>query len=506
MFFNQIVKKPYLSAIYWMLPLNAVAQETFEQAESSLTGSWGLTEWILLTIFILIIAAHWGLIFWLVKKGKKTTADIQTNMDEALERTRAQVQREIRRHDMTEGQLNKTKDYLHCLVNSLPTVVIGVSESGKVTHWNIAAESMTGIEGESTIGKPFSEVFKLFDVPLEYIKKTISQGTPYIQEREEVKSEAQSRFFDFTVHPLKSKETRGAVILVQDVTFRVRLENSMVQNEKMVSLGQMAAGLAHEINNPLSAMLSNVQNIGRRFAPGLPANAEVAESLGIDTLKLTEYVEKRKIPQLIDGVQQAGDRAAKIVKTMLHFSHAPTVEFEENDLEELIVESLDLATKTLELKAVDGLSMPFIIRDFDPSIPKVESSASEIQQVLLNLLINAAQAIHQQPGGNSNPTITVRLHVDGDRAIIELQDNGPGIKEEIKSQIFEPFFTTKEVGSGTGLGLSVSYFIVKEHHQGEINVFSKYGNGTRFVISLPIRQVKQEESEHPPRMLIHTRR
>jgi two-component system NtrC family sensor kinase len=151
-------------------------------------------------------------------------------------------------------------------------------------------------------------------------------------------------------------------------------------------------------------------------------------------------------------------------------------------------ESLDLAVHTLELKSDGAVQMPFIIRDFDTQLPTVECCASEIQQVLLNMLLNAAQAFHHAQPAIANPTINLRLAGEKEQVLIEIHDNGPGMTDAVQRHIFEPFFTTKRVGAGTGLGLSVSYFIIKEHHQGTIEVDSKPGLGTKFSIRLPVRQ------------------
>lgn len=460
--------------------LSAQAENVFMPNEQPSNGFW------LLWAGLILLAAHWGLIVWLAHKLRQRTR-ASTEMDPLLQKTKFQLHREIARHESTEELLLETRDYLNGLINSIPTVIIGVTEDGYVTHWNSAAEQTVGLTSQRALGQKITHVVTSPEISIEQIRKTIAQQTPYMREAIATGNQTETRFTDLTIQPLVSPETQGAVILMQDVTLRVRVERSMIQNEKMLSLGQMAAGLAHEINNPLAAILSNVQTINRRFSIGLKANTDAANALGLELGTLLDYLERREIPKFIEAIAEAGERAGKIVKTMLEFSHAHNPEFGWHNLADVVDQSLDLAANTLDLKADNSVTMPFIIRDFSADLPAIQCSASEIQQVLLNLLLNAAHALQSAPS-QDNPTITLRITREREFLRLEVRDNGPGMPEKVQKHIFEPFFTTKKVGSGTGLGLSVSYFIIREHHQGSIEVNSFLGKGTTFIIRLPIQQ------------------
>ena len=458
--------------------------------------SWLQLYGLQLTLCFLV--AQTIVVFWLLHKLR-----LRSNMksdDPILQKTKYQLRREIARHEATEEQLLETREYLNGIINSLPAVVIGVTEDSHVTHWNVAAERATGVAKEHAMGQKLMAVMHAPDIPQEQIFATIKGGVSFKKEAVAIGSGVDTQYCDLTIQPLISAENSGAVILVQDVTLRVRVERSMIQNEKMLSLGKMAAGLAHEINNPLAAILSNAQTIERRLTSKLQSNIDSAEASDLNFAALQQYLDKRDIPKLILDVQNAGDRAALIVKTMLEFSHAYQAQFEYVDIGVLVDKSLELAANTLGLNTSENMQMPFVIRDFNAAVPMVPCSRSEIQQVLLNLLLNAAQAIHYANPRVENPTIIVRLTNDKHFAVIEVQDNGPGMDESIQKHIFEPFFTTKEVGAGTGLGLSVSYFIVKEHHQGHIEVNSKAGHGTNFVIKLPLVQALADQQNRQTAM------
>lgn len=279
-----------------------------------------------------------------------------------------------------------------------------------------------------------------------------------------------------------------------DITQKRRAEELMVQTEKMMSLGGLAAGMAHELNNPLGGILLAVQTILKRLSPDLPANREAAEALGIDLPKLQQYIEKRKIVSLFNGILESGRKAAGIISSMLQFSRKSDPNTVPTDLSILIEEVLELAGKDYNLKKRYDFRAIKVIREFDPELPPVPCSPTEIEQVILNLLVNAAWEMSEKESDHQ-PQIILRLIGESDMVRIEVEDNGPGISPEARKRIFEPFYTTKPVGEGTGLGLSVSYMIVSNNHRGTMEVQSETGEGTRFVIRLPLKQQSSTEQD-----------
>jgi signal transduction histidine kinase len=293
-------------------------------------------------------------------------------------------------------------------------------------------------------------------------------------------------YYALTFYPLSGSAGRGVVIRVDDITQRLSLEEMMVQSEKMLSVGGLAAGMAHEINNPLGAILHNVQNIRRRLSPELAKNHQHAEQIGVSLEAIDHYLHAREVPLLLDGIQQAGTRAAKIVSHMLSFSRLSNRQLAPCQLPALIDQALEIASNDFDLTESFDFKSLVIQREFDPQLGPVPGIANELEQVLLNLLKNAAQAIHQREDDSQPGQITLRTKLAPPWVEVQVDDNGIGMPESVRKRIFEPFFTTKEVGEGTGLGLSVSYFIITNNHKGQMEVQSKPGQGTCFTLRLPL--------------------
>lgn len=406
------------------------------------------------------------------KRGKLTLQLTQRELEERVqERT---------------VELKETQDYLNSIIHSMPSVLIGVSEELEVTLWNDAACRVTRISAEDAIGKDLFEAYPNIPVDRKAIRETLSHKAPHVTENLQLGTGSQATHLDITIYPLQAARSPGAVIRLDDVTQRVRMENMIIQNEKMMSLGELAAGMAHEINNPLSAIINNVQNIQRRITPQLSKNQEAAEQLGLDLKLLESYLQQREVLSFLDNIREAGDRSAQIVTNMLEFSRTSNRDHLPTDFVQLLENALNLARNSFELKTVSGNQSIELVREFESDLPQVPCSKTEMQQVILNLLRNACQCFTSQLRHEEAPRITLRLYRWDDRMCLEIADNGPGMNEDISRHIFEPFFTTKDVGQGTGLGLSVTYFIVTEHHGGTIEVESSPGQGTNFIISLPL--------------------
>ncbi len=267
-------------------------------------------------------------------------------------------------------------------------------------------------------------------------------------------------------------------------------QQQLVQSEKLASIGQLAAGVAHEINNPIGYIFSNFHTLSRyleNLFEMLAAYEEAEKSIDaplvrdkLDALRNRTDLAflKEDIPALMCECREGIVRVQKIVQDLKDFSHADQQhEWHPSDLHR----GIDAAVNIIQSEVRDKAD---IVKEYG-DIPEVECLSSEISQVIMNLVINAAHAVESEAPGRG--TITIRTGVRDGGVWIEVADNGCGIQEENRSRIFDPFFTTKPVGKGTGLGLSLAYGIVQKH-QGCIEVESVVGKGTTFRISLPLRQ------------------
>ena len=395
--------------------------------------------------------------------------------------------RDISKKKETEKELNTIRHYLQNLFDSLPSVLIGVDVNTNITQWNKAAESFVAKKFNEVQGKSVVNVLPILKDSLKSIQQSVLQKKSMVLDNVSYTEGKNSHYYNIAIYPLTQNEISGAVIRLDDITEKTRMERMMIQTEKMLSVGGLAAGMAHELNNPIGGIMMGIQNIQRRLSPDFSGNMETAQKFDLDLTNVVSFLEDRGIPDFLESMMDAGKRSAAIVSNMLLFARKPEMKMTRKDLNEIINKSLELAKVDYDMKKKYDFRNIEIVSKLQDDIPHVICIASEIQQVILNLLRNAAQALLIGKR-RALPRITLKSYYKDNVVFFEIEDNGPGIDLETKNHIFEPFFTTRPVGEGTGLGLSVSYFIIHEEHGGSITVESIPEKFTMFRVALPVKQ------------------
>lgn len=278
-----------------------------------------------------------------------------------------------------------------------------------------------------------------------------------------------------------------------------KAQTQLIQTEKMSSLGQLVAGIAHEINNPVNFIYGNLTHAGQyiedlldllnlyeeHYTQTIPAIEAKAEEIDLDFLV-------EDLPKILSSMKIGADRIRQIVISLRNFSRLDEAEMKPVDIHEGIDSTLLILQNRLKPKV--GQAKIEVIKEY-ASLPLVECYAGQLNQVFMNVLTNAIDALESHASSLSNSEadlnqviIRTELLADNSRVAIRIRDNGPGIPSEMRSRLFDPFFTTKPVGKGTGLGLSISYQIVVDKHGGNLKCLSEPGQGTEFWIEIPIRQ------------------
>ncbi|HSC85405.1 MAG TPA: PAS domain-containing protein, partial [Pseudomonas sp.] len=286
----------------------------------------------------------------LLKRARDDAESAFAQAQSLAEETRhsnRKLELEVQVRGKIEKKLTGFQNYLNSIIDSMPSALIALDQELYVTQWNQEASALSGTLLDEALNQPLFLAFPSLKPYLPQLKRTAEQHKVEKIERVTWTRGEEAHHYELTFYPLTGG--RGVVIRIDDITQRLSLEDMMVQSEKMLSVGGLAAGMAHEINNPLGAILHNVQNIRRRLSPELAKNQEQAVEVGIALEDVSAYLEAREIPQLLDGIQQAGSRAAKIVSHMLSFSRRSNRQMAPCQLPALVDQALEIAGNDFDL-------------------------------------------------------------------------------------------------------------------------------------------------------------
>ncbi len=425
-------------------------------------------------------AGNWNIELAYKKSSKNNKTEINTLFDSFNEMTHKLYS--------TQDKLETSRNRLNNIFDAMPSALISIDQNCNIVAWNKDTEQATGISNESALGQSLLVAYPAFTDYMYLIETAKKLQSVQLIKNAKLNTNTQgdNRLYNLAVYPILVSEQYEAVIRIDDVTEAVKQEADLAQIEKLASAGALIAGVAHEINNPLGTIMQSTQTVLRRIDPNLAANQEVASKLGIDLELQSKYLEQREITTFLNGIHSAGERASSIVKNMLKFTRRSTTNMLKADLIELINDGLQLASTDVTLQEKTNFKKISIIKDSYADVVLIECMPMEIQQVILNLIKNAAQAL-EDTIDNKQISITISK-LNQDKVKLTITDNGSGIPADILDKVFQPFFTTKPIGQGTGLGLSVCRNIIVQKHHGDMVVESAINVGTKFTITLPFIQ------------------
>jgi len=439
------------------------------------------------------------------KEQAQAIASANLALEEATKEAEASRERaEAANEKLSRGQasLLQAHEETTQLLEAMSSVLISVASDDRLTACNTNAQRVLGIDAKTAVGARLKDLGLKWDWPV--IEKAIAdcranQRPARIEEVRFTRPDDTQGFLGITINPLNTKGVGqgGFLLTAADITDQKILQGQLAQSQKLESIGQLAAGIAHEINTPTQYVGDNTRflkdSIGDLIAivdkyselmasengPKDWAKRSAEIKAALDELDF-EYL-KEEVPKAIEQSLEGVERVATIVRSMKEFSHPGGDEKQMADLNKAIESTITVSRN--EWKYVAEM-----VTELDPTLPLIPCLLGDINQVILNMIVNAAHAITDVVGKDSGEkgTITVSTSRDHDQAEIRISDTGTGIEKDIIAKVFEPFFTTKEVGKGTGQGLAIARNVIVEKHGGTIDVESEVGKGTTMIIRLPI--------------------
>ena len=396
--------------------------------------------------------------------GRRATADPLSSEDMALlaavaaqAATALENGRLYRQLRMKADELERMREFSENILESLNDGLAVVNRENRVVRWNRRLEELYGVRHEDAVGRRLGELFDPMFMEVLGSRRESVEGTAFYRVPLPTRHDTSRRLLvNVATTPLRDSDgaIAGTILVIEDISSRVQLEEQLQISEKMASIGLLAAGVAHEVNTPLTGISSFTQMLLQQAEPDDPRT------------KVLEKIERQTF------------RAAKIVNGLLNLARPAQVDPGPIDLHSVVNDVLSLLEHQMRNSSIQ------VRRELLPTGAIVQGTEYKLQQVFLNLFLNARDAMPR--GGWLTIATSVR---DDGMAVVEVSDTGSGIPPDHLSRIYDPFFTTKEIGKGTGLGLSITYGIVQEHG-GAITCDSVVGQGTRFVLSLPMASAK----------------
>ncbi len=395
-------------------------------------------------------------VHWIVKTSpiKNSEGEIVAAMEMSIN---------ITQQKMLQKKLKKSEKKYHAIFNNIPDSIFVIdAESLNIIKCNDSAESIYGYTKEEMIKKKFIDLFveKNKEMLASLIKTSFS-----LNKVKHKHKDASTLFVNIKISPSEYHGRKAYIISSSNITQSLETEHQLIQASKLTTLGEMATGIAHELNQPLSVI-------------------KTASTFIMKKKNKKETIDDDILLTMLSKIDSNVDRASKIINHMRQFSRKSNMEINRIQVNDVLNNALQIFNQQLHVRGIE------VAKELDPHLPLILADPNCLEQVFINLILNARDAIEEKWGENTikpgEKKIILKTHSDIQHVFVEVRDTGGGIPKEVAEQIFEPFFTTKVVGKGTGLGLSISYGIIKDCG-GSIRAESGKGNGAVFIIKLPIR-------------------
>ncbi len=405
--------------------------------------------------------------------------------------------------------LKQANEDLQRLVSASPYAILSVDPDLRVRLWNSAAERCFNCREEDALGEPLESVLdpSAREPILKGVWRAAAEQRLVQLDDVHVGGDATGggRLLSVTIAPVRNDSDGpptgpACMMLAVDITDRRKLEARLAHVQKLESIGELAAGVAHEINTPIQYVGDNVRFLQEAFESLAPSLQELAASTpASDAVALHRSIQEHlaaadlpflleECPKAIEQALEGVERVATIVRAMKDFSHPGVEEMTMVDLRNAITSTVTIARN--EWKYVADVEL-----DLDPALPLTPCLPGEFNQALLNIVVNAAQAIAERQNSDSSGKGLIRITAKPSGSMVEIRvkDTGGGIPQAIRDRVFDLFFTTKDVGKGTGQGLAIAHSCIVERHKGELYFEVEEGVGTTFVIRLPLCQDSQSQ-------------
>jgi PAS domain S-box-containing protein len=381
---------------------------------------------------------------------------------------------EIAHHKETTELLKSSEAYIKNILESMPLMLVGLNKEMQVTQWNKRAEENTNIASAQAIGKNLWEAYPTITVSPDQITQVLAEQKPITIKQ----SQRGQYYFDITIYPLHGQIETGIVILIDDVTQRTMVENMLIQRDKMSSMGELASTMAHDIDTPLQGILKNLREV----------RTQMADTFG-QSLSGEKGAVIARIDELLSDAADKGQQASGTIVNLLSFARSHEDKKQLVYIPDIVDHTIALAREIISEPSGLHFRDIRIETSYEENLPKVPGYVSELQQVFLSLFRHACHSQGRVKRADYSPLIRVEVIECYDALWLKVQHNGVGLTSEEQQDIFEPFFTNAatEADSLTEKRLSFSYFIITEHHHGQMAVTSDLNVGTTFHIQLELK-------------------